>query len=1285
MDDEFDDISDDDLLMALVESEPPQFTAPVSQQSKTNPSQFSQPPRLPVNITISNSRHITTINPPPKALPRPSPPSNVPCPAWARDVPLSISSDRASQSQHESASQQSRSHSLQTSRLGSSSGSATTMCQPSTVQKLNQKRALPSSSNGYEITMYHGVPQPGANGKMRQTTLYGGVGDAEDSYTASGRQYRGGPQEEATHHELDREALKTWQYPMNLGDIREYQFNIVHASLFHNTLVALPTGLGKTLIAAAVMLNYYRWTKSAKLVFVAPTRPLVSQQINACYEVAGIPKHDTSILMGNVRPAVRAEVWASRRVIFTTPQTLENDISRGYADPKSICLLIIDEAHRATGNHSTAKACRRIMNFNKSFRVLALTATPGSTVESVQDVMNNLGISKVEIRTEDSLDIRQYTHQRNIDTHVVDFSHELQTVRELLSQALLPITQKLSGFNVYWGRDPMAISAFTINNNRTEWMRTAGRDANQGVKSTVMAIFSLLSTVAHPIKMLNYHGIIPFFQGIKELRDEVESKSTKSKYKIQLVKDRNFQIMMEKMESWMRDPDFVDHPKLAALKTEIVNHFFDCPDQANSKVIVFSEFRDSTEHITRILNRLPRVKAKAFVGQAASKRSGTDGMKQADQIKAVEEFKKGMFNVLVATSIGEEGLDIGQVDLIVCYDASASPIRMLQRMGRTGRKRSGRVVVLLTRGKEEEKYEKAKDSYLNMQHLIASGETFEYRHDISKRIIPPGIVPVVDKCIIDIPPENSEDANNNPDPNKRPVAKTRKKAPPKKFHMPDGVITGFIKASAVGSDGQPSAPMKRQATPKPQETDFIAPIPNFDDVTLTPAENATFKRIYKTFPSRSGAASHVIEEPGLDRFPQLQRYLRPTYKVSHGNRTKQAVGLFKTLGDSQDSDGRYKDYFDFEAKPNILELSVRSLVNEDGSEIRPVLQSGPATPDLTVPQKRTFDDLDISNFDFEDHILPPPGKDIFHADPEELGDNNQVIVNRIPGRAPLRRKPPPPVRHKTPTALYPSSPARLYNVVSDDDTDHSGNTRPAKKNKSAGSKAKSSAPQPKKNTKPKGKATGRSSARTEKPQCFGEAELGDECDRTSDMYYSGDSDDCGSDLEDFIDDRESSQLAMEIDDSCSECTIMDDFNDPFDMTDDDDKPRKKKKTTSNKSKARSKTKASSKPSTSHAKPQRKRLVAAADLSQVPAPPSSVAGNGTACPVILSDDEDGEMPSLGHLLGPSKSQETNGEIPKSNIMAASNSTREKPIRKVVADSEEENYGFDDDDDDFDFLL
>jgi len=745
-------------------------------------------------------------------------------------------------------------------------------------------------------------PRPSAQAQnLRQTTLWGGTiqeGRVTASQAPNSRPFRADlPPEAPTHHELDRAELSTWVYPLNLGPIRDYQFSIVKNGLFNNTLVALPTGLGKTFIAATVMLNYFRWTKSAKIVFVAPTKPLASQQVQACLNIAGIPRSQATLLTGDTAPVLREAEWASRRLFFMTPQTLMNDLAKGYADPKSIVLLVIDEAHRATGNYDYVKVVEFIRRFSKSFRVLALTATPGSTVEGVQGIIDNLGISHVEIRTEESIDIRQYVHSRNIDTITFDPSDEMCEVKDLFSKALKPLVDKLSSQNIRYGKDAMSMTTYGLLKSRDEWMAGQGRHVNQGVKFMMIAVFGILQSLAHMIKLLNFHGIKPFYNGLAEFRSNEEGKPGQgSKLRRQLLGDENFQKMMSMIERWMKKEEFSGHPKLAYLCETLVNHFIDRGEDSNTRAIVFSEYRDSAEEIVRLLNTQPLIRATVFVGQAGSKRS--EGMKQKQQIETIEKFKSGGFNVLVATCIGEEGLDIGQVDLIVCYDASASPIRMLQRMGRTGRKRAGNIVLLLMKGGEEEKFLKAKDNYLKMQQLICDGDSFNFRNDLSTRIVPRDARPEVDKRHVDIPIENSQ--NPSPPEPKKTAAGLRKKPAKKKFNMPDGVETGFTKASFFG---RPAGQAARAPAPKaPAETDFLVEVPDLEKVVLSKSQTDRFERLYKSLPKTpfDNVQELGFDDLNLGAHPAAQRVLRRTVNLKHGEYTKRCVRLFKALGTYQD-------------------------------------------------------------------------------------------------------------------------------------------------------------------------------------------------------------------------------------------------------------------------------------------------------------------------------------------------------------------------------------------------
>ena len=778
----------------------------------------------------------------------------------------------------------------------------------------HRETILISSQQEYpsQTMHYQKLTAPLAN--LRQTTLFGTQAPEVNTQTQSTRRHNwpmANREEPATHHKLDAEALATWVYPTNLGTIRDYQYSIVARGLYHNLLVALPTGLGKTFIAATIMLNWFRWTVDAQIVFVAPTKPLVSQQVKACFDIAGIPRSATTMLTGGISPGLRAEEWQCKRVFFMTPQTIINDLKTGICDPKRLVLLVVDEAHRATGGYAYVEVVNFLKRFNSSFRVLALTATPGASIEKVQEVIDGLGISRVEIRTEESIDIRQYVHSRKIESILFENSDEMVMVMELFSRALQPVLDKLTGMNAYWARDPMTLTPFGCNQARMRWMSSdAGKQANMGVKGMVNAIFSLLASLSHGVELLRFHGIGPFYHKVLAFRNELNSNDKKGgKYARQINDSEPFQTMMSRVQIWINNPDFVGHPKLEYLQTVVMNHFLDAgdgrgaSDPSGTRVMVFSHYRDSAEEIARVLKRNdPMIRPHVFVGQASSK--GSDGMDQKKQLDIIKKFQTGIYNTLVATSIGEEGLDIGEVDLIICYDASASPIRMLQRMGRTGRKRAGNIVVTLMKGKEEDNFIKAKDNYEKMQKEIALGTRFSFHDEESRRIVPRDIMPVVDKKIIEIPPENTqadlpEPTNRGRKPPKRPV---------KKFHMPDGVRTGFVKASRMedAEDREDMRPIRAPTKKRRLSLPSPEPLPSLEEILLTPAQEREFERRYLDI---KGDTPQTVEVPRVDAFPDLQRCLRPTKLLGHGQVTRRTVSMLKAIHNlSPHAQERYKNY-----------------------------------------------------------------------------------------------------------------------------------------------------------------------------------------------------------------------------------------------------------------------------------------------------------------------------------------------------------------------------------------
>ena len=132
------------------------------------------------------------------------------------------------------------------------------------------------------------------------------------------------------------------------------------------------------------------------------------------------------------------------------------------------------------------------------------------------------------------------------------------------------------------------------------------------------------------------------------------------------------------------------HPKSAIVRQLVEEHLEKHPDE---RILIFSEYRDTVDHLVEDLNQIPIAQVDRFIGQ--SKRGKREGMTQKQQLEQLERFRNGEMNVLVATSVGEEGLDVPSASMVLFYEPVPSAIRAIQRRGRTARQRSGSVHVLV--------------------------------------------------------------------------------------------------------------------------------------------------------------------------------------------------------------------------------------------------------------------------------------------------------------------------------------------------------------------------------------------------------------------------------------------------------------------------------------------------------------------------------------------------------------------------------------------------------------
>ncbi|KAJ0178929.1 hypothetical protein K1T71_005704 [Dendrolimus kikuchii] len=510
----------------------------------------------------------------------------------------------------------------------------------------------------------------------------------------------------------DKLTGQTWIYPTNYP-VRDYQFNIIKAALLKNTLVSLPTGLGKTFIAAVIMYNFYRWYPLGKIVFAAPTRPLVAQQIDACYNIVAIPPEHTIEMTGHMQVNTRKTHWQSKRVFFATPQVIYNDIKSGICPADLIRCLVIDEAHRARRNYAYCQIVGTLEDMGiKNYRILALSATPGSKVEDVIAVIKNLHIANLELRTEECIDVAKYSHVRKINTIVVHLGAELTRLRDQYVEILDDYARRLKQLNILpqtlgnlsKGRIVMLYKEFQTKDK-------AHRHPQHGL---IMKDFPFLIVLFHGLELLIKHGSRVFLNFF----DEHPEKSW-------IQADDRLMALLERLRddlginpmSLDRSilPDgtvpevpknlYFGHPKFDKLKEIMLEHFTVAKRKGqDTRAIVFCEYRESVNLVHCLLLQCrPLITPQMFVGQGGSGKDGKTVVSQKQQLRVMRSFREGACNTLVATCVAEEGLDVGSVDLILCFDISTrSPIRLVQRCGRTGRERGGQVYILVTEGREHQ-------------------------------------------------------------------------------------------------------------------------------------------------------------------------------------------------------------------------------------------------------------------------------------------------------------------------------------------------------------------------------------------------------------------------------------------------------------------------------------------------------------------------------------------------------------------------------------------------------
>ncbi len=464
----------------------------------------------------------------------------------------------------------------------------------------------------------------------------------------------------------------------NSIEVRDYQVSLARQAKNRNSLVVLPTGLGKTTIALQVILDILSQKKGG-ILFLAPTRVLVNQHFE--YLKEHVLLDDIGIVTGEDLISKRKKSWINS-LVCATPEITRNDLQRGIVPNEQFSLVIFDEAHRSVGDYAYTSIAN---NFSENVLFLAMTATLPSDKQKADEIIKSLRIESVLQKTDESLDVKPYIQETKTEWINIELPLDIKAIQTCLKLALDERYTQLRKNGIQLSIENKSLSALL---RVRQYVLTQNR---RSAKPLFTAI-----RITYALNILEAHGITPFLKFCERTR-----KKKGAGVKELFETDPNFTRAIQL--SNIAHSKGIEHSKIPKL-LEIVSSVKD-------KVLIFTSYRDSVNVINEKLNEIG-IKSEILIGKA-----GETGLKQKKQIETVQRFRDGQTKVLVATRVGEEGLDISEVNLVIFYDNVPSSIRFIQRRGRTGRKTSGRLVVLIAKDTIDEAY------YWIGRRKIASAKT----------------------------------------------------------------------------------------------------------------------------------------------------------------------------------------------------------------------------------------------------------------------------------------------------------------------------------------------------------------------------------------------------------------------------------------------------------------------------------------------------------------------------------------------------------------------------------
>ena len=468
-------------------------------------------------------------------------------------------------------------------------------------------------------------------------------------------------------------------------EARAYQLSALDHCLSASTLLVLPTGMGKTPIEVMALAERLK-QPGGRGIMLAPTNALVNQHLSDMRALLNLPEQQEIVaLTGSIPPKKRREIWESATIVIATPQVVRNDVQNGLTHLSDVALLIIDEAHRANGNHAMAQVGDLFAEQHPDGLVLAATASPGHIEAEINEVCERLRIENIHVRPPGDALLAPYATGLEVNDVVVEVPDELRLLANPLQLWLSRIVERLRRLGFYTRQGHVTAGGLQEAQKRISASISKGES------------FGYRAAKENGIAMRLNHLISSILcQGVAATRETLSRIGQGGQDEKKSAREFAADPRIVQLKDTLAEMNEI-HSKVTMVRRMVRRQLKESPD---SRIIVFANFRDTVDEISRVLTDVENAVPQRFVGQAS--RDGSSGMSQKMQLESLDTFRSGEANVLVATSVGEEGLDVPNADLVIFYEPVGSEIRTIQRRGRTGRQRAGTVHVLIAKDTRDE-------------------------------------------------------------------------------------------------------------------------------------------------------------------------------------------------------------------------------------------------------------------------------------------------------------------------------------------------------------------------------------------------------------------------------------------------------------------------------------------------------------------------------------------------------------------------------------------------------